>query len=307
MSLQAINDVLAASIRIATPITLAALGGVFCQKSGVFNIGLEGIMLIGAFAAICGVRMSNGSVWVGMLVAAAAGIAMSLLLALAILRFKANQIIAGIAINLLGVGLTSFLMRAAFGVTGSLRAPVMHKIAAIQVPFLANVPILGAMFNGQHVLTYISYILVIVTAFLLYKTHFGVATRAVGELPEAAATAGVKPNKLYLLAIIWSGALCGLAGAYLSCVSVSEFTENMVQGRGFTALTALIFGAGNPIATWFASILFGFSDAIGIRLELMRTGISSSIVKMFPYILSIVALVVSSMMQAKRRGKSNKT
>ena len=136
MDLQSINDVLSASIRIATPITLAALGGVFCQKSGVFNIGLEGTMLIGAFAAICGVRMSGGSVWVGMLTAAIAGIAISLLLALAILRFKANQIISGIAINLLGVGLTSFLMRAVFGVTGSLSASVMNKLAPYKSPCL---------------------------------------------------------------------------------------------------------------------------------------------------------------------------
>jgi ABC-type uncharacterized transport system permease subunit len=306
MDLQLINDLLAASIRIATPITLAALGGILCQKSGVFNIGLEGFMLIGAFAAICGVRISGGSIWIGMCCAVVTGILMSLVFALAILKFKADQIIAGIAVNLLGVGLTSFLMRAVFGVTGSLKADVINKIPMIKIPILENIPVVGAFFGSQHVLTYISYAMVVVTFLILNKTHYGLSICTVGELPEAAATAGIRPNKIYFWTIIWSGALCGLAGSYLSCVSVSEFTENMVQGRGFTAFTAIIFGGANPVATWLASILFGFADAIGIRLELLGTGISSSIVKMFPYILSIIVLALSCIVRIQKLQKLDK-
>jgi ABC-type uncharacterized transport system permease subunit len=301
MDIAMINDIIAASVRIATPITLAALGGVFCQKAGVFNIGLEGMMLIGSFAVICGVQMSGGSVWVGMLCAVIAGMAFSLLFALSVLKFNANHIISGIGTNLLAVGLTSFLLRAVFDTQGSLRPAVMNKIPTVKLEFLENIPIIGGIFGEQHMITYIAFIMVALTAILLYKTPFGVSSCAIGELPESATTAGIKPKKIALLAILWSGALCGLAGTYLSTVSVSEFTENMVQGRGFTAFSALIFGNANPFVTWAVSILFGFADALGIRVELGNSGFPSSIIKMFPYLLSVAALAVSCYARERRR------
>lgn len=300
MDISTLNEIIAASVRIATPITLAALGGVFCQKAGIFNIGLEGMMIVGSFAVICGVYASAGSIWVGLLCAVIAGIIFSLLFALVVLKMNANQIITGIGLNLLGVGLTSFLLRSVFNVTGSLRPPVIHKIPPIQLDFLKNVPVIGGVFAEQHVITYISFAMVIITAVLLYKTPFGMASRAIGELPEAATTAGIKPGRICLFAIIWSGALCGLAGAYLSVVTVSEFTENMVQGRGFTAFTALVFGNANPFVTWAVSILFGFADALGIRVELSGLGFPSSILKMFPYVLSVAALGLSCYTREKR-------
>ena len=300
MDFSTLNEIISASVRIATPITLAALGGVFCQKAGIFNIGLEGIMLIGAFAVICGVNASGGSIWVGLFYAVVSGIVFSLLFAFAVLKLNANQIITGIGLNLLGVGLTSFLLRSVFDTTGSLRPPVIHKIPPIQLEFLKDIPVIGGIFAEQHIITYMSFVLVIVTAILLYKTPFGMAARAIGELPEAATTAGVKPARICLFAIIWSGALCGLAGSYLSVVTVSEFTENMVQGRGFTAFTALVFGNANPYLTWAVSILFGFADALGIRIELSGLGFPSSILKMFPYLLSVVALGLSCYTREKR-------
>ena len=306
MDISTLNEIIAASVRIATPITLAALGGVFCQKSGIFNIGLEGIMLVGAFTVICGVYASDGSIWFGLFCAVASGIIFSLLFAIAVLKLNANQIITGIGLNLLGVGLTSFLLRSIFNTSGLLRPPVIHKIPLIKIEFLKDIPVLGGIFAEQHIITYISFVMVVVTAILLYKTPFGIASRAIGELPEAATTAGVNPKRIGLLAIIWSGALCGLAGSYLSIVSVSEFTENMVQGRGFTAFTALVFGNANPYITWAVSILFGFADALGIRVELSSLGFPSSILKMFPYILSVVALGLSCYTREKRL-KRNRT
>ena len=296
MNITALNDIISASVRIATPITLAALGGVFCQKAAIFNIGLEGMMLVGSFAVICGQIAFPGSI--------AAGIALSLLFALAVLRFDANQIITGIGINLLGVGLTSFLLRAVYDTQGTLRAEVMGKLPTISLPVLKDVPILGGIFGEQNLLTYISFLMVLVTALLLYQTPFGISACAIGELPESVATSGVKPKRIQLLAILWSGLLCSVAGTYLSTVSVTGFTEDMVQGRGFTAFSALIFGNGNPFVTWAVSILFGFADALGIRVELNSAGMSSSIIKMFPYLLSVAALAVSCYArEASRRKK----
>ena len=164
MNITALNDIISASVRIATPITLAALGGVFCQKAAIFNIGLEGMMLVGSFAVICGQIAFPGSIAAGMLFAIAAGIALSLLFALAVLRFDANQIITGIGINLLGVGLTSFLLRAVYDTQGTLRAEVMGKLPTISLPVLKDVPILGGIFGEQNLLTYISFLMVLVTA-----------------------------------------------------------------------------------------------------------------------------------------------
>lgn len=304
MSIADLNDIISASVRIATPITLAALGGVFCQKAAIFNIGLEGMMLAGSFAVICGQIAFPGSIAAGMLFAIAAGIALSLLFALAVLRFDANQIITGIGINLLGVGLTSFLLRAIYDTQGTLRAEVMGKLPAVSLPFLQDIPILGGIFGEQNLLTYISFLMVLVTALLLYKTPFGVSACAIGELPESVATSGVKPKRIQLFSILWSGLLCGIAGTYLSTVSVTGFTEDMVQGRGFTAFSALIFGNGNPFITWAVSILFGFADALGIRMELNSVGLPSSIIKMFPYLLSVAALAASCYArEASRRKK----
>lgn len=300
MELSAINELIGASVRIATPITLAALSGVFCQKAGVFNIGLEGIMTVGAFAAAVGVGFSGGSVWVGMLCAILSGLFFSALFAFSVIKLRANQIITGIGLNLLGPGVTSFVLRTVFQTKGTLRPTVMKQIPNIKLSFLSDIPVLGGIFSDQHLLTYIGIMLMMVTAMILYKTPYGMACRAVGELPESVATAGIAPEKIHLKAILWSGAFCGLAGTYLSTVSVSEFTENMVQGRGFTAFTALIFGNADPAFVWLASLLFGFADALGIRLELANIGFSSSIIKMFPYLLSITALTISCIARDRR-------
>ena len=293
MDIASLNDIIAASVRIATPVTLAALGGVFCQKAGIFNIGLEGMMLVGSFAVICGEIASGGSIVAGLIFAAGAGILMSLLFALAVLKLGANKIITGIGINLLSVGLTSFLLRAIYDTQGTLRAEGMESLPSIKFSFLQGIPVIGGIFGEQNLLTYIAFIMVIVTALILYKTPFGVAACAIGELPESVESGGVKPDRIALFAILWSGLLCGIAGTYLSTVSVSGFTEDMVQGRGFTAFSALIFGNGNPFVTWAVSILFGFADALGIRIELNNSDFPSSIIKMFPYVLSVVALASS--------------
>ena len=205
MDIASLNDIIAASVRIATPVTLAALGGVFCQKAGIFNIGLEGMMLVGSFAVICGEIASGGSIVAGLIFAAGAGILMSLLFALAVLKLGANKIITGIGINLLSVGLTSFLLRAIYDTQGTLRAEGMEGLPSIKFSFLQGIPVIGGIFGEQNLLTYIAFIMVIVTALILYKTPFGVAACAIGELPESVESGGVKPDRIALFAILWSG------------------------------------------------------------------------------------------------------
>ncbi len=312
MNIAIISDTLASTIRIATPLLLMALGGLLCQRAGVFNIALEGFSLIGAFAAIAVVQFTGGNVWIGLLGAAAVGAVYSSLYALFVTRFKANHIIASIAMNTLAAGLTSYLLRSMFEVQGAYSPDNIKKLDMIQIPVLKNIPILNCL-SGQSIMTYFAIAMVAVIYILLFRTKAGLNICAVGESEDAAKTAGVRPGLVRLQVILASGALCGLAGAYLSTISVSQFSEDMVQGRGFNAFTAFVFGnahpstpegqAGgsetqfgnaHPAATALVSLLFGFADAIGIRIELIGMNIPPSIIKMFPYILAIVALAISS-------------
>lgn len=298
------ESMLSSMIRIATPLTLAALGCLLCQRAGIFNLAIEGFMLFGAFFGIVGVMFFNGNVWIGIITAMIAGGVISLLFGLVIITFHANQIISGIAINLLCLGLTSYLLRAIFDVQGSIRALDIQKLSPVHFPGLDQIPVIGPALNNQSIITYLSFAFVIIIQIFLFKTRPGLNIRSVGESEDAAKTAGVSPAKVKWAVVIFSGVICGLAGAYLSTTIVSEFTENMVQGRGFNAFTAVIFGNAHPIAVWLVTLLFGIADAVGIQIELLGTGIPPSIVKMFPFLLAITALAVSSGTQKykKKRG-----
>lgn len=293
MSLAVISDTMASTIRMATPLMLMALGGLLCQRAGVFNIALEGFALVGAFAAIVVVQFTGGSVWAGLFGAMIAGVIYSSLYAVFVTRFKADYIIASIAMNMLGVGLTSYLLRTIFDVQGAYSPDTIHKLSMINIPVLKDIPILNCL-SGQSIVTYIAIVLVVVIYIMLFKTKMGLSICAVGESELAAKTAGIKPNVIRWEVILISGALCGLAGAYLSTISVSQFSENMIQGRGFTAFTAFVFGGAHPVYSALVSLLFGLADAVGIRIELLGSNLSPSIIKMFPYVLAIVALMISS-------------
>lgn len=295
MSIAVITDTLASMIRIATPLMLMALGGLLCQRAGVFNIALEGFALIGAFAAVAVVQFTGGNVWMGLLGAAVIGAVYSMVFALFATKFKADNIIVSIALNMLAAGLTSYLLRAMFGVQGAYSPDKIDKLSVIHIPILKDIPILKCI-SGQSVVTYFALLMVIVIYIMLFKTKMGLSICAVGESEEAAKTAGIKPNLVKWKVILFSGALSGLAGAYLSIVSVSQFSEDMVQGRGFNAFTALVFGNAHPIYSTLVTFLFGLADAIGIRIELVGMNISPSIIKMFPFLFAIFALAISSYM-----------
>jgi general nucleoside transport system permease protein len=254
------------TIRLATPLVLAALGGLYSERSGVINIALEGLLLAGAFTA-ASVTYYAHSPWVGLGAAMLAGAFVAYILALACIRFKADQVVTGTGINILFIGLPAVLSGALFLSSGS----------TPQIPKENLLPTLSGLLPGLvphwRILTEVSFIsllaliLILITRYVLYRTPFGLRLRAVGENPEAADAAGVGVNRIRYIGVVLSGALAGIGGAYLSIGQSSLFTRNMAAGRGFIALAALIFGKWRPVQTMLACLLFGLADALTIQLQ----------------------------------------
>lgn len=261
------------SIRLTTPLLLAALGGLYSERAGVINIALEGLMLAGAFTAAA-ITHYAGNPWAGLLAGMAAGVAVAAIYAVVCIRFRADQVVSGTAINILMVGVPAMLSGAFFLSSGS--TPQIAKENLIP-----NTPIV------------IAFLLVPVTWYVLYRTPFGLRLRAVGENPGAADAAGVSVTRMRYAAVLLSGALAGIAGAYLSIGQSSLFTRNMTSGRGFIALAALIFGKWRPVQTMLACLLFGFTEAVAIQLQGVPIGgeeIPNQFIQIIPYVLTIVVL-----------------
>jgi len=280
-----IGSVLASAIRYATPLVLAALGGLFSERSGVVNIGLEGLMLISAFTGVVGAYFS-GNVIVGVLFALAGGLVFSLIHAIMCVTFEADQIISGVAINLLALGGTGFLMVLIFGSGGT--SPRIGGFSEVPIPLLSQIPIIGPAFFNQSPLVYLMFLLIPLTFFVVYRTPFGLRLRATGEAPEAVDTAGVSVTRMRYYGVALSGLLAALGGAYFSMDQLSAFTERMTAGAGFIALAALISGRWNPIGAAVAALVFGFAQAVTFRIA--QDAIPLEFLQMFPYILTIVAL-----------------
>src|SRR5437660_3657179 len=254
------------TIRLATPLVLAALGGLYSERSGVINIALEGLLLAGAFTA-ASVTYYAHSPWVGLGAAIVAGASVAFILALACIRFKADQVVTGTGINILFIGLPAVLSGALFLSSGSTpqspKENLLPTVSGILPGFMPQWRILTEV----SVVSLLALILILVTRYVLYRTPFGLRLRAVGENPEAADAAGVGVNRIRYVGVILSGALAGIGGAYLSIGQSSLFTRNMTAGRGFIALAALIFGKWRPVQTMLACLLFGFADALTIQLQ----------------------------------------
>ena len=254
-------------IRCATPILLAALGGIICERVGVFNIALEGMMLFGAFFAIYGSYLS-GSAWVGALVAMAVCGAVGFIFVELVENLGAEPTITGIGINTLALGMTTYLMKMVFGEGGSISAN--DRIAGferVEIPLVKQIPFLGEIFSGYTPLVYITFILVPVLAFWLYRTHMGINLRAVGEEVHAAQAAGLNVNRFRVLGVMGAGMLCGLAGAHLSLGYVTLFSENMTNGRGFFAYVAVVFGKADPVSVMIAALVFGLADTLSTKVQ----------------------------------------
>jgi general nucleoside transport system permease protein len=269
---------LAQTLRIAIPYLLAAAGGVMSERAGLIGLTLEGYMLGGAFCAALG-SYAAGAPWVGVLAAVAGGAALAWLYAVSAIRFKADQVVVGIAINLLAIGLTRFFLRLIFDSSSNSPRVPGFVISGTGTGFGALV---------QNPLIWIGVLVVPFGAWLLYRTPFGLRVRAVGEHPAAAASVGVPVKRVRYMAVILSGMLCGLAGAYLA-LDQHQFTDNMTAGRGFIALAATIFGRWDPVRAGLACLLFAAAETLQIRLQGSQA-IPSQFVEMIPYLLTIIAL-----------------
>jgi simple sugar transport system permease protein len=284
----AIVLLLAAGVRLATPLVFAALGGIISERAGVINIGLEGMMIMGTFGAYVGSYMT-GSAWGGALGGALAGALTGLLFAWMAVRFRADQVVLGTGINIFALALTAFIYRAMY------KAGVSQFVTGFKtwnVPVLSDIPIVGEIFFRQIPLVYVGYVLIALIAFILYRTTWGLKLRSVGELPRAADTAGISVYRLRLLAVSASGGLAGLGGAFLSIGEISAFTEGLVAGRGFIALAAVIFGRWDPLRAAAACLLFGTADALQYRMQALQVPIPYEFLLMMPYVLTLLAFIL---------------
>ena len=282
---------LAVILTKTAPLLLAALGGAFTQQSNILNIGLEGMMLVGAFSAIAVGAVTNP--YVGILGAIVAGVLLALLYALTTLKFKANFIVVGIGINLFAAGLTVLLLTVLYGNPGVTPGNVKAILPKISLGPIANIPVLGPMLNDQTILVWLAFLFVPFYAYILYRTPYGVHLRAVGEDESAAAAAGINVTRVKLTSILLSGVLCGIAGAQLSMATVGSFTANMTASRGFIAVAALTFGLGRPYFTMIACLIFGAADALADRLAL--AGVNSSLALTTPYIITVIAITLAAL------------
>jgi len=285
-----------AAFRIMTPLLLAALGGAFTHYAGILNIALEGQILFGAFFAVA-ISYYFSSVVAGILAGAIAGVIIGLLFALFVVRFRADEFVVGIAINILAVGGTTFLMRALFGVKASFSDPGIKTLSGIGLSFLPDNGFLSTLLGNYTILTYLSWALIPLLYILFFRTRFGSHLRATGEVPEALTTAGGNIYKIRWIASGACGLFCGLAGSHLALGYLSQFVKNMTAGRGFIALSALLFGGGNPIIIAVASFIFGLAESLSIRYQSL--GIPPYFALITPYAVTILALIFISSRRKK--------
>lgn len=273
------TELLNSTFRLATPLILAALGGVISERSGVVNIALEGMMLAGAFFGMLG-SYWTGNPWIGLVTGMLVGGIFGLIHAVLTQRMKLNHIVSGVALNILALGLTTFLLRRIFQHAGG-------------SPPVNGLPQWNMGFGPQNPLSYLAVIIVLVLTYVLFRTPTGLRIRAAGENPEAASSAGIRVSTVRYMALVGSGMLGGLSGVYLSLGQLNMFAEGMSGGRGFIALAAMIFGKWNPLGAAGAALFFGFFDALQMRLQgqpIHGVVIPSEFMLMLPYALTIIAL-----------------
>ena len=282
------TGLIAAMLRFATPLALAAIGGVFSERSGVVNIGLEGMMLSGAFFGIWATAWS-GSWIVGVLMAMAFGGLFGLIHAFFSIHLRTDQIVSGFAINLLALGLTGYLFRSIYGSQGT--PSDISRIPDVRLPgFIRDIPYFGDVFGQLNLMIWVMLALLLASWVVLFKTPIGLRLRSVGEHPRAADTVGINVFAVRYAAVVASGVLAALAGAYLSIGFTGSFNENMTVGKGFIALAAVILGKWNPLGAFAATLLFGFGFAISIPLQ-READISANLLSTLPYVLTLIALV----------------
>jgi general nucleoside transport system permease protein len=276
-----------ATLAYAVLLLLPALGGVTSERSGVVNIAMEGMMLTGAFfAVVADLKLHNP--WLATLVAMLAGGLMALIHAFVSIRFRADQIVSGIAINIFAAGLTVFLANRIYGIQGVGHVGDTELLPNINIPGLDQIPFVGQVVFQQNVIVYVALVLLVLTNIVLFRTRLGLRIRAVGEHPQAADTAGINVFRLRYGSVVVSGLLSGLAGAYLAIGISNTFVPNMTDGRGYIALAAMIFGKWTPVGAFIACLIFGLGEAIFANNSFIH--ISAYLLNMLPYIITLVVL-----------------
>jgi len=278
---------LSASLRLAGPVLLAALGETFAEQSGVLNVGIEGTILLGALASFLG-SYYTGMVWISLLAAVLIGIIANIFLAWMYVTLRASQVVAGLVFNVLALGIASAVYRRAMG-----NSAVPESIAMfhpVHMRFLSDLPLIGPAIFGQTILFYLTLLLAFVGHFILYRTNFGLALRASGENPAAADSAGISVYRMRYAGTLISRAAAGMAGGYLVLAQVGLFRESIVSGQGFIALGIVIFGRWNPLKAAVAAMVFGACDALQLSLQIFGTHVPPQLLLALPYVVTILAI-----------------
>lgn len=290
-------SIIKTTIRYSTPILYAALGVLITQEANILNIGIEGMMLSGAFTAIA-VSYFTGNWFLALIAAIIVGIILAIIMAFAHLKYNADIIVVGVAINLLSLALTRFLLNNVLRTSGFFRSPDIAPIPKVHFYFLTKNDVINTLFNNYSMFEIIGIMLVFIIWFLLFKTVWGLRVRSVGLFPQAAETAGINVYKLKFSTMIFSGLLGGIAGAHLSLGYSKLFVENMTVGKGIMGVAAMFFGGGDPIFTWVGCLIFGFADSVGSRLQ--PYGLPNQFVLMFPYIATVLFLTLAMIRRIRR-------
>ena len=293
-----INSFIITVLRLSAPILLCAIGSLFCDRAGVTNISLEGMMLISSFTAVLG-SFLTGSWIVGVLAAVGASVLASMFFALITIKFGGAELVVGFTMNVLLDGLSVFLLRSIFKVSGSFVSEKIVKIPSFSVPLIKNIPVLGGLVTELNILVCAAYGSVFLAYFIFRKTHLGLQIIASGENPQAAATVGINVYKIRLLMLVITGGLCGMAGAQLSLGYLSMFTEGMTAGRGFIALVAVMFARGSAFRVLLVTMLFGAAEMLSNYLQLYQ--FSSYLILMIPYICVIALTIIQLIFERKKK------
>ncbi|UCB46489.1 MAG: ABC transporter permease [Spirochaetota bacterium] len=275
------------TLTASTPIILAAIGEDFVESGGILNLGLEGMMLLGAFTAFIAALITE-NVYIGLLSGMAAGVVLGLLFGYLVIYLKINQIVAGLGIGLFAIGITSLLFRILFGAEFPVIPDITDKTA---IPLLSKIPYASSIFN-QHLITYISWILLPIAWWVLYKTSFGLNVRAVGENPAAADVHGVNVYRTRYLTLLFEGVLAGLGGAFLSICDLSFFVFHMTQGRGFIAIAVVMLAKWNPAGIFYGAFLFGICHSLTYGLQILGLDVPREFILMLPYVAVIALLCI---------------
>lgn len=290
LSLGSVILLLQATLRTTTPVLLGALGGLYSDRAGVISIGMEGFMLMGAFGGFFGAYYS-GSLWVGLLTAMLAGALLAVIYGYLTINVGGSQAVVGTAAVMFAAGATGFLNRALLRSSGDFKRIMPFQPLAI--PGLSQIPVIGPILFQQNILVYLTFALVPVTWFILYRTALGLEIRSVGEHPKAADTVGLNVTLIRHACVLVSGILGGLGGAYLSLAHANTFIEMMTAERGYMAFAIVIFGKYNPLGALGAALLFGFADALQLRIQVAGIAVPYEFLLMLPYALTLVAMVMA--------------